>query len=208
MFCKYCGQKLDDDAKFCQSCGAKVEESSKTTQTDTFFDDNETSDKVQNNGEPTQVYVPYYPMKWFKFLIYFLLFASAIVNVMSGISQVTGMIYYDPFTETTAQAVYEVFPGLQVVDIIVGILSIALGVFAVVVRFALAKFKAIGPKLLTLFYAFSCIINIVYCLLVVLVVPELVGSLTSDTVTSIITSVIMIFANKTYFTKRQELFIN
>ncbi len=208
MFCKYCGQKLDDDAKFCQSCGAKIEESPKTIETDTFFDDNNASEKVQNNGEPTRVYVPYYPMKWFKFLIYFLLFASAVINVISGISQITGMVYYDPFTETTAQIVYQTFPGLQVVDIIIGILTIALGVLAVVVRFALAKFKAIGPKLLTLFYAFSCVINIIYSLLVIILVPELAVSLSSDTVTSIITSVIMIFANKTYFTKRQELFVN
>lgn len=25
MFCKYCGKKLEDDAKFCSNCGAKVE---------------------------------------------------------------------------------------------------------------------------------------------------------------------------------------
>ena len=41
---------------------------SKTIETDTFFDDNNASDEVQNYGAPTQVYVPYYPMKWFNFI--------------------------------------------------------------------------------------------------------------------------------------------
>ena len=32
MFCKYCGNQLNDGAKFCASCGAKVEENPTTKQ--------------------------------------------------------------------------------------------------------------------------------------------------------------------------------
>ena len=36
MFCKYCGEKLDEQARFCSKCGKVVE-----TGKEEFFSDNE-----------------------------------------------------------------------------------------------------------------------------------------------------------------------
>ena len=106
------------------------------------------------------------------------------------------------------ELVYSTFPALKPIDIIVGILMVALGAFAIVVRFALAKYKAVGPKLLLFLYAGACVLNVVYCLAVVIVVPDLFSTLAPDIVTNVVTSVIMIVVNNTYFKNRKELFVN
>lgn len=215
MFCKYCGQEIQDNAVFCQNCGAKLDDAqNQTTQetTQTAFDETSTTEQFASqtdfSQQTGQTYAPTYPMKWFKFLIYFLLFASSVLNIFSGIAQFTGSIYETTPGDGMIELVYSTFPALKPIDMTVGILMIALGVFAIVVRFALAKYKAVGPKLLLLLYASSCVLNLIYCLAVVTIVPSLFSTLAPDIVTSVVTSVIMIAVNNTYFKNRKELFVN
>lgn len=47
MFCKNCGKKLDDDAKFCNECGAKTEVAEEV-----ICDKNEESSKAEKSNEP------------------------------------------------------------------------------------------------------------------------------------------------------------
>ena len=215
MFCKYCGQELQENAVFCQNCGAKLDDAQdQTTQetNQTAFDETASTEQFASQTDYSQqvgqTYTPAYPMKWFQFLIYFLLFASAVLNVLSGIEQFTGKIYETTPGDGMIELVYSTFPALKPIDIIVGILMVALGAFAIVVRFALAKYKAVGPKLLLLLYASACVLNVIYCLAAVIVVPDLFSILAPDIVTNVVTSVIMIVINNNYFKNRKELFIN
>ena len=59
-------------------------------------------------------------MKWYKFLIYFALFAGAFVNFIYGINYISGGIYVvETNGLTTADTVYKLYGvGLQVVDIL------------------------------------------------------------------------------------------
>ena len=66
-------------------------------------------------------------MGWYKFLIYFSLFASAALNIISGISSITGL-HYGEFN----QLIYAYYGGLKTVDIIMGFFSIALGVVSII----------------------------------------------------------------------------
>ena len=77
-------------------------------------------------NQPYQQY-PQYPdkfnghqMGWYKFLIYFALFAGAFFNVCYAVLYMTGSIYeteqIDPLT------VYSLYPGVKAVDIVYGIL--------------------------------------------------------------------------------------
>ena len=141
-------------------------------------------------------------------MVYFLLFAGAVLNLFSGIGQLTGSIYEEVPGDGSIEMVYSAFPALKPIDIIVGLLTIGLAVFAIFVRQALYKFKAIGPKLLIIMYAASCIINAVYCVAVFIVVPEIAQDMMTDFITTIATGIIMVVVNIIYFRTRKELFVN
>ena len=72
-------------------------------------------------------------MGWYKFLIYFALFAGAFLNVCYAVLYMTGSIYeteqIDPLT------VYSLYPGVKAVDIVYGILLLVLAVFMIVFSF-------------------------------------------------------------------------
>ncbi|MBE5734798.1 MAG: zinc ribbon domain-containing protein [Clostridiales bacterium] len=203
MFCRYCGKEVDEKATFCQHCGSQIGEPEVSTAEQTQQVENQ---QVALSQEQNQKIV--YPMKWWKFLVYFLLFASAIFNVIGGIEQLTGSIYEEKPGDGMIELVYSAFPALKPIDVILGLLTIALGVFAIFVRQSLYKFKAIGPKLLLLLYAFSCLINVIYCISVFAIVPEIAKEMITDFVSTIVVSVIMIIVNNNYFNTRKELFIN
>ena len=207
MFCKYCGKEVDETATFCQHCGAaiKKEEDNSENTSESLFDQPVSASAEQVVPEKPPVV---YPMKWWKFLVYFLLFASAVLNLFSGIGKLTGSIYEEVPGDGSIEMVYSAFPALKPIDIIVGLLTIGLAVFAIFVRQALYKFKAIGPKLLIIMYAASCIINAVYCLAVFIVVPEIAQDMMTDFITTIATGIIMVVVNIIYFRTRKELFVN
>jgi len=182
MFCRNCGSQIQDGVKFCPNCGSVC-------------------DVAPVQPEPQTPLAPQYPMKWFKFLIYFALFASGILNLISGIQMVTGSQYGD-----LASDVYDYFPGLQSVDIICGLLSIALGVLLIYTRFRLAQYRANGPMLLLICYASSGLLNLVYMIAVYAILE---GELdVSSSLMSVGISLIMVSANNVYFKNRRPLFIH
>ena len=61
MYCKNCGTKLPENAIFCSVCGEPVDNAAPLP------------------ADPATLPQNTYPMKWHKFLIYFQLFAAALV---------------------------------------------------------------------------------------------------------------------------------
>ena len=186
MYCSTCGSQLPEGTAVCTYCGAAQRVASAPAQ------------NTLNNAKDNT------PMKWFKFLIWFSLFASAVLNGISGFQLLTGAHYGG---ESEAELVYKVFSDMKTVDTIAGIALIAAAALALYTRFRLAGFYKNGPAMLMLTYAVNVIIPVVY----VLGAKAALGSygdsldLTSN-YSSIITSVAMIFINKTYFDKRAHLF--
>ena len=124
MFCKKCGTQLPDGAKFCPSCGA-TQESYPTPLPCSASD--------QQSGQQPPLNTCSYPMKWYKALIYVILFLSALMNAAYGITLLTGAHY-----DGMAALVYMAFGSLRTLDGFVGLLSIALAVAAIVTRQKLA----------------------------------------------------------------------
>lgn len=216
MFCTKCGASCEENAKFCASCGNAMQP--QVPQQPVYQPPQQPQQPVYQPPVYQQpVYqAPYYqnqplteqyqlPMKWFKFLIYFSLFAGALLNVVSAIPLLTGSVY-----EGAADLVYAMFEGLQAVDMLAGILMLATAVVGVYARFRLAKYCQNGPKMLTVLYIMAAAINLFYLIGVSAVLPEGVMESvdTTSSITSIVTSVIMIFVNRTYFQKRAHLFVN
>ena len=143
-------------------------------------------------------------MKWFKFLIYFALWASAILNIATGVMQLTGNIY--EMEGVSAAEIYDVFPKLQSIDKIYGLILIGLGVYILITRFALAKYKSFGPLLLYGVYILNLILPIVYAGITAPILGVSITELLDFT--SLIVSGVMVFVNFSYFSKRSDLFTN
>jgi len=183
MFCPYCGASIDAGSTFCPSCGRAISNSQQPQQ-----------------PQPQQ---PDLPMKWYMFLIYFALFAGAVINLINGFTMMTGAAYGE-----MADLVYSYYDGLKALDMIIGIASIALAVLGIYTRFRLSGYYQNGPQMLLIVYIAGAVINIGYLVGMYAILPSDITAAISPVsyITSTITSCVMIGVNNVYFQKRSHLF--
>lgn len=230
MFCPNCGNQCPDGTKFCQSCGTPLTNNQQqNTQPD--FNNQQANYQQPNYQQPNQQYQqpnynqyqqpnynqpyqqypqyvdPYngHPMNWYKFLIYFALFAGAFFNVSYAVLYMTGKIYETQNVDP--MAVYYLYPNVKPVDIVYGILLIALAVFMVITRFQLSGLKKNGPKMIVALYG----INIA---MVIVLVYSIAISCTTDymafnasTIGQCVIPIVMAVVNKVYFDRRKDIFV-
>ena len=145
-------------------------------------------------------------MKWYKFLIYFALIASAIINFISSFSYFTGSVYLSASNGAISAAqVYAVFGALKIIDMVYGAYIVAFAIFALVLRSHLADYSSKAPKMVTVFYVLSVVVPLAYNLLTGAIVGV---SIAGDSAVSIIIGLIFLFANIRYFKRRAHLFVN
>lgn len=142
-------------------------------------------------------------MKWHKFLIYFTLWAAAVIAVLNAAQLFLGTHYGDQ-----ASVVYMVYPSIKSLDFVFGVLYILLAVWAVVTRFKLAGYSRSGPTMLTAYYVLGLILSLAYLLMCSLVTNEagMFGELLVDSSPDFVGSIIMIIVNHQYYQKRRKLF--
>ncbi|MBE6636995.1 MAG: zinc ribbon domain-containing protein [Ruminococcaceae bacterium] len=193
MFCPNCNTSVPDGTAFCPTCGVMLTQQPSQQPPQQPYG-------AYDPNQPNPYGMPYQPpMKWYKFLIYFSLFASGVLNILSGIGVFTAM-----FSDPDTIRLYDQYAIVQLVDIVNGLISIAVGVLAFYTRSCLAKYRANGPKLLTILYAITAASYLLVVLGILAVVPS---ANISSHVTSIASSVAFIFINRAYFKKRAHLFI-
>lgn len=142
-----------------------------------------------------------YKMKWHKFLIYFSLWIGALNSIISGCAIFTGSHY-----GTSVEDVYLNFRNLQKIDASFGLAYIAFGVFMLITRFKLARYRKNAANYLTWCYVFQPLITISYNISVYLstgIIPETIAT---DLLSSLVTSLIMIIPTRIYYKKRSDLF--
>lgn len=228
MFCQNCGSQIPDNASFCTSCGAKLTApAAPVTAPPVAPAPQQTYAAAPVAPAPQQTYAaaPAYPnqqsyaaqqnnvaqnqppMKWYKFLIYFGLWAGAVLNALTAISSFMGTQYGE-----SVDQVYAKFGGLRILDICHGVLLLVFAAFLIFVRFQLAGYKKNAPQLLLIAYAASFVIEIIYLILGFVVLSksdvsfsDVVGS---SGIGSVISMVVVILTNKVYFDKRKHLFVN
>ncbi len=151
--------------------------------------------KNQNPLEPT--------MKWYKFVIWFQLYVSLITGFFNGLSMITGSVYSNAGGD--AAVIWASHPGLQYIDWSYGLVLIGWAFFALYVRQRLANYRTDGPKLYLLFL----IINLAAVLVYNLIGGLIVGGLdVAGLLMTALCNVLLIWLNRTYFKKRQHLFVN
>ena len=216
MYCRFCGTKIPDNVKFCPECGANLapvpsaapEESAPaapaapeipTPYDPTPYDPEPYS--ADSFASADVAAAPQRGMKWFKFIIYFQLWAGMLVNLVTAGKYFTGAYY-----EGNAEMVYRFFPALQPLDIVMGVVCLALAVYAVVVQRALAKFRAKGPMMYYLMYIVNTAVTVLYLIIGSIIIGQ--SAFTAEVAGSIIGSIVMLFVNIPYFNNRKHLFVN
>ena len=158
------------------------------------------------NGQSFSSPEPKYGMKWHKFLIWFALWASLLMNFSSALQFWNGDAYGGA---DYARQVYEQYAGLRMLDQVMGVVCIAIATFALVTRFSLARFRAVGPKQLIALYVLNGVISLAYMGVFSLITGLSLGQTAGSMVWStLIGSAIMVLANLKYYQRRAELFVN
>lgn len=211
MYCRFCGKQIPDHAKFCPECGANLApapaaappESTPSVPSAPVVPAVPAA-PVQNAPAPAaigSIETPQRGMKWFKFIIYFQLWAGMLVNLVTAGKYFTGAYY-----EGNAEMVYRFFPALQPLDIVMGIICLALAVYTVVVQRALAKFRAKGPMMYYLMYIVDTAVTVLYLIIGSIIIGQ--SAFSAEVAGSFAGSLIMLFINIPYFNNRKHLFVN
>ena len=172
-----------------------------------YMNNNPTVTSQRSHSKPGPGYAGGYPMAWFKFLIYFMLFANAAINIFTAVTYLTGSVYLgENMTMSDVEALYMFYPTAKMIDVIYGVLLIALAAYAIFTRFQLSGFKKRGPFLFILMYVLNLVIGLLYSISIMFTLEAGLLDFIS-LVPPIITSVVMIFVNVVYFRNREELFV-
>lgn len=204
MFCIHCGKYLPDNSAFCDECGKPTQPAVSAMQ----------------QTPPAPVYAPVYTpapapqepkqpsMKWFGFLVIFFLFFNATSCIISGVTTALGLEHEN------AALLYHAVPGLQIFEILFGLLYVLLGAFGIVTRFRLSGRYRNGPQFLTIFFIASGAWEVLYLVGDILFAPGIYAisdalsllSAISGIASSLALPLVMLFVNRAYFKKRQHLF--
>lgn len=145
------------------------------------------------------------PLKWHNFLIYFLLWAGAVMLVLGGATFIAGKVY-----GKIGDRIYQALPAMRFVDIAYGLVLVCVAVYMIYTRFQLAGFKQGAPNKLLILLALSPVLGWGYLLTVSAVTGVSITQLHSggSFIGELIGTAIGIWLHKIYYDKRAELFVN
>ena len=221
MKCRNCDCELNGE-RFCPQCGCESTASDIYSRTE----DGVGSDNFYSEEQGLQVAPP--SMKWYKALKVFLII-GAVLNVLSAISCFTGASY-----QGFEDEVYDLLPSLRAIDSIAGVYCIGMAIFNVYVWNALQKYKTNAPKYLNLIYVINLAVTLIENIACIFILKgaetdiiygdsyisdgykyqeylDLSGvssELIATIIEQVIVCVIMIAINRSYFKKRQYMFVN
>lgn len=152
-------------------------------------------------------------MKWYKFLIYFSLFASAVLNFSTSLMYFTGEIHNINSETARSEWVYAFYPSLKGLDVFFGVVALVLCVGAIFVRFQLAKFKKNGPLFYFILIGINIVTSIIYIIAYAIILADVNNYTTTITISpsqisGLIGNVVILILNIIYFNKRKHLFVN
>ena len=163
----------------------------------------ESNDSIDEQGVAYDANGAPLPMKWHKFLIYFALWAGAILNGISGISTLFSCLGGE------YAAVYDAYPALLGLDIFSSLCLIGIAVFQFITRNALARFSRKAPQMVVWLYASTVILSVLQVVAVWLVSGVgLSYVMTPDMWLILIEGALMTWANQVYYRKRAAMFVN
>lgn len=145
-------------------------------------------------------------MAWYKFLVYFALFAGSVFNFIYGVNYLIGGIYYVQTNgQFTAEIIYDYYGKiLKVTDVIFGLFLIILSFLGIVLRQKLAKYSSDAIKMVYVFYSLSFGMGCLYAFSVSAITDKPIGV---STMVSLIINAVVLYFNIQYFRRRSHLFM-
>ena len=160
-----------------------------------------------NGGFNNGGFQPQKPMNWYGFLVYFALWAGALISFITAIMYFTGGVY--AMQGGSAKLVYWAFPSMQFFDILYAIACLAGAALGVYTAIALLGYRRNGPDLLSMLYILNGGAGVLYnvlCLFAIASSGVNTGAILGSVVGGIVGTVVMVLLNKIYFDKRRHMF--
>ena len=208
--CVNCGVQLEDKDKFCPRCGTRCDSSQEAKDPYHQSYDDYTADTAPavsgtNTGSSSKPVSPadQYPMKWHKFLMVIMII-GAVISFISGAGLFSGASYESQGVD--ADLIYRMYSGMKSCDMVYSVVLMAIGVFKIIVRNRLSRFRANGPESLKILYFISIGASLIYISWASSATR--VNMLTSSNITSVFSSVLFLIINTSYYKKRSSLFVN
>lgn len=195
MQCYKCGGQIPENSLVCLLCGTEMSQRARAG--------------FQSGGANYGMHTQYTPMNWFKFLIYFMLFADAVISVTNAYGFITGSIYsVISAGEYTAADIYGKYGvALRIADMLYAACLIIFAVLTVVARYRLAGFKKDGPVYLYVAYTLSIVFSLAYAI-AENIIMGIDYQVIASAVVSMIPQAVFVYLNYLYFKKRKHLFVN
>lgn len=204
MQCPKCRAAMPNGAKYCTECGTKlpVQPDSVPNVPQPAIQEAPAyeAQPVMTEAPPAQELQPC-EMKWYKFLIYFALWAGAIVNLIDSLQFFTGSILGDD-----VEILYAYYPLLKVLNLAFALILVTYAVFAIYTRYRLAQFRQNGPVCLHALYLVQLAMVLIYWLAGSLILGEWLDL--ASGFSDLISSIVILCINIVYFRKRKHLFVN
>ena len=163
----------------------------------------ESRESVDEQGVAYDAYGAALPMKWHKFLIYFALWAGAILNGLSGLQTLFGCFGGE------LAPIYDAYPVLLALDLFSGLCLVGIAVFQFITRNALARLSRKAPQMVVWLYASTVILSVLQVVAVWLVSGVgLSYVMTPEMWLILIEGALMTWANQVYYRKRASMFVN
>lgn len=197
MRCSNCGKEVRDNERFCPFCGNAVKAGENLNPTR-----HPSGVYGQSRNREMGIHTEQ-SMKWYKFIIYFQLFASAFLNFGNGMIYLMGFHYG---TDNPALVYTYYGSGLKILDILMAVICIGLAVFAIVIRQKMAGFKKEAPTWLYILLGVQTGSNLFY--MIAATVYTGINFIDSSTASSIGIGIGLLIVNYIYFNKRKALFQN
>lgn len=184
--------------KNCTSCGAPIKGNSKVCP----YCDTVLQDETTDEGTASETKAAGYPMRWHKFMLVYLII-DAVVCFVYGLSAIRGGIILtgSGLADNTFRA-----PGIVAYSRFVATSLIAMGLFSFIVWLRLKTYFSNGPVFLKIRFVLGIIISIITLCWASSILNTNLFSTSSCLV--IISGVVMLIINSSYYTKRSELFVN
>ena len=178
-FCNHCGKPVPDNAAFCPGCGSRLTPAAPNGAYNSNAQQQPRVQVPQVQTPPTQQYNA--------------------LGLLFG-------FWYEAVSGINAQWFYLFFPAMHIVDILFGLLYLAMAVGAVYTRQQMAHFKKNGPDLYYLFLIAGMVLSFLYAVLQGIICST--GSGISSAIGSLVGSGIVLVLCRIYFEKRRSMFCN
>ena len=150
----------------------------------------------------TEDYKQIVPLKWYKFIIYFQLFAGGILDFANAFGYFTGNNYGEE-----SEMVYATYGWLYLLDKVWGCVLVITGVFCFKVRQDLANFRVEGPSRYLYLAGINFFGSFIYTICFIMITDTSMDSLLLiRPFIYILVGIVFICLNKAYFDNRKFLF--